>query len=202
MEQRTDAWFDARKGKMTCSRMAEAVGMIGSRRRLWREITGRERAQQANERMTDGINCEQVAIALYEEIMRLPVHPAGFLTTLDVDWIGGSPDGLVTDIHSLGGLEVKCPTKPYGRVPDYYLPQMMGLMRITDRTWWDFMVWTPDHHAITREWYSPEYWRQLYELLCEFWAYVEADVEPPVFARGTKPKITANVITTLIHKEP
>jgi putative phage-type endonuclease len=207
MEQRSDAWFDARKGLMTCSRMGEAVGLIGSRRRLWRELTGRERGQQANSRMTDGINCEQIAVALYEQVMGVPVHPAGFLTTLDYDWLGGSPDGLVTleadtVAASLGGLEVKCPTKPYGRVPDYYMPQMQGLMAITQRTWWDFMVWTPDHYAITRVQWSPEYWQELYVLLCEFWAYVEADIEPPVFARGTKPRIRADVRTRLLHKEP
>jgi hypothetical protein len=38
-------------------------------------------------------------------------------------------------------------------------------------------------------------------LLAEFWFYVEADIEPPVFARGTKPKITAAVTTRLLNRE-
>ena len=187
---------------MTASRMGEAVGMIGSRKRLWRELTGRERAQHANTRMQDGINCECIAVALYEQVTRNEVTPAGFITHPTLDWIGGSPDGLVDSRFLYGGIEVKCPASQYGyAVPEYYMPQVQGLMEITNRLWWDFSVWTPDEFTIIRVTRSPEYWQQLHELLADFWAYVDADVEPPTFRRGTKPKITADIQTRLIHRE-
>jgi len=208
MEQRSEEWHLARKGKMTCSRMAEAVGLIGSRRRLWRELTGREGGVRTTEWMTDGINYEQVAVNLYEEVTKNHIIKAGFLNHRDHDWIGGSPDALVREIviDRFGGLEVKCPKEMYENehglaiVPDYYMPQMQGLMEVADLAWWDFMVWTPDSYVITRVDRNPEYWRQLYELLCDFWTFVEADVEPPVFKRGTKPRITASVLMRVLHQ--
>jgi putative phage-type endonuclease len=208
MEQRTPEWDEARRGKMTCSRMADAVGLIGSRRRLWRELTGRERDKWASAdgriRMQDGVNYEQVAIAQYEQLVsRHPITTTGFLMHPTLDWIGGSPDGLVdiVGVHrAQGGVEVKCPPTQYGRIPDYYMPQMQGLMEVTNRPWWDFVCWTPEMMVVNRVWRSPEYWEQLHTLLAEFWFYVEADIEPPVFARGTKPKITAAVTSRLLHK--
>ena len=200
MEQRTPEWEDARKGKMTCSRMAEAVGLIGSRRRLWRELTGRERLALAEYEQIVGPRTENRD----DGVVGFFVKPVGFVCHPQIDWIGGSPDGLCHSLFStrvLGGVEVKCPVQQYGRVPDYYVPQMQGLMEIFDLPRWDFVVWTPDALAITRVFRSTDYWRQMYELLGEFWTYVEADVEPPVFKRGGKPKITARFHTHLIHKE-
>jgi putative phage-type endonuclease len=209
MEQRTPEWDEARRGKMTCSRMAEAVGLIGSRRRLWRELTGRERDKWASAdgrvRMQDGVNYEPLAIAQYEQWLGSPIVTTGFLMHPHLDWIGGSPDALVesTSTHTRlpGGVEVKCPPTQYGRIPDYYMPQMQGLMEVTDRGWWDFVCWTPDVMVVSRVWRSFAYWEQLHTLLAEFWFYVEADIEPPVFARGTKPKITAAVTTRLLNRE-
>jgi len=64
------------------------------------------------------------------------------------------------------------------------------------------MAWTPDAYAIHRVGRSRSYWNTLYQLLCEFWTYVDADVEPPRFARGSKPRITAAIVETkLLHKE-
>jgi putative phage-type endonuclease len=206
VEQRTPEWFDARAGKMTCSRMAEAVGLIGSRRRLWRELTGREGGIVANARMTDGINCEQIAVALYEQVRRTTILPAGFVTHPSLPWIGGSPDGLVKLLNHQagpdGGLEVKCPVNMYFIVPEYYMPQIQGLMEVCNLGWWDFMAWTPDSYAITRVYRSQSYWQALYEAISDFWTYVDADVEPPIFKRGHKPRITAALVRTrLLHKE-
>jgi len=205
MEQRSTEWHSARAGKMTASRMGEAIGLIGSRKRLWRELTGREPGQRATERMQSGIDYEQVAVALYEQVTGNKVMSAGFLVHPTLDWIGGSPDALVEGFtyHSgqLGGLEVKCPIQLYASIPSYYMPQMQGLMEITDRNWWDFMVWTPDEYTITRVYRSRSYWAQLHILIADFWAYMDADVEPPTFRRGSKPKINASVETRLIYKE-
>jgi hypothetical protein len=181
--------------------MAEAIGYIGSRRRLWRELTGRESHDffaDGNPRILHGTSFEPMALALYGEVMNYHVAKVGYMSHPMIDWIGGSPDGLVL---AVGGVEVKCPAAFYEEIPDYYMPQMQSLMQITGARWWDFVVWTPEEASITRVHKSQPYWDQLYELLCEFWAYVEADVEPPAFKRGTKPRITAAVETRLLHKE-
>jgi putative phage-type endonuclease len=196
--QRSAEWFAARKGKTTCSKMAEAIGMVGSRRRLWRVITGREAERDASARMTDGIDYEQIGLAHYEAVRGVKVIPCGFVIHRTHDWIGGSPDGFV---GVNGGVEVKCPVTMYADIPDYYMPQVQGLMEVCDRDWWDFAVWRPDAFKITRVFRSVAYWDALLELLCDFQTFLEADVEPPVFKRGTKPRINARVETQLLHQE-
>ena len=195
MEQRSQEWHDARKGKMSCSRMGEAIGLIGSRRRLWRELTGREGPKPMNAAMQDGVDYEQVALSEYALATGNSVDAAGFIVHRDHDWIGGSPDGVIPGINDtiLGGVEVKCPTKMYESIPDRYMPQIQGLMEVLDVPYWDFVVWTADATRGWRVFRSTAYWDELYALLCEFWTFIETDSEPPVYERGSKPRITSAV---------
>jgi len=158
--------------------------------------------------MQSGTDFEPLALAMYAVTMQnVAVTKEGFLVHPAIDWIGGSPDGMVLQLFSdnmtvyYGGVEAKCPVNAYDGIPPYYMPQLQGLMEITNRWWWDFAVWTPDSFTVTRVYRSPQYWEALYELLCEFWTYIEADVEPPKFARGSKPSIKVPLNTQLLHKE-
>jgi len=191
---------------MTCSRMGEAVGLIGSRRRLWRELTGRQRSPETSGPMRFGINFEQVALTHYETVLDASVARVGFMVHPYHEWIGGSPDGLVMSHRDTpevfcGGVEVKCPQNMYSNFPPYYMTQVQGLMEVSNLPWWDFMAWTPDAIVIKRVQRSREYWDELYPLLCEFWAYVEFDVEPPMYKRGFKPGIKTQAEISILHME-
>jgi len=61
---------------------------------------------------------------------------------------GGSPDGLISDE---GGLEIKCcsPGVHTGyliadKVPTEYSLQILGILLVTGRKWWDFLAYHPD----------------------------------------------------------
>lgn len=71
-------------------------------------------------------------------------HPHRF-----IDFIGGSPDGLVGDE---GMIEVKCPysKKLSWEVPLHYYPQINALLEITGREWCDYVCWTPEETTIIR----------------------------------------------------
>jgi hypothetical protein len=63
------------------------------------------------------------------------------------EWIGCSPDGLV---GKPGLLEIKCPlssthieTIISGKMPTKHVPQVQGLLWITERQWCDFVSYDP-----------------------------------------------------------
>ncbi len=120
IEQRTDAWFDLRAGKVTGSEMSKIMAHYGKKNELGEPVFGepalRLAAKLAEERvtgrpiiddgfanahMTHGIQQEPVAIALYEATRFVEVAAGGFF---DNKTHGASPDGL---IYCDGVLEVK-----------------------------------------------------------------------------------------------
>lgn len=154
LQQRTDAWHKARRGKLTASNFAAALGVspYTSRQKLVRTMGGS--GYQANSLPTNiacqwGTNNEPNGIMEYTLATGNRVATEWFVTHPHLHWLGGSPDGLVDND---GLIEVKCPFKQevYNGVPVHYYPQVNGLMEICDRNWCDFVVWTPDKLHITR----------------------------------------------------
>jgi putative phage-type endonuclease len=187
--QRSAAWFAAREGKLTASNWGEAVGLIGSRRRLWRVMTHREPPKRQNAAMSNGTLLEPVVRGIYA-LTIAPVIEVGFVIHPDHDWLGCSPDGLTQDE---GVIEIKCPNILYDEVPPYYMPQIQGVMEILGRRWCDFIVYTEDGGLRWRVHRSPQYWGQLFDQLVAFQTYIDADIEPPIFKRGCKPTFDAAV---------
>jgi len=195
MEQRSPEWHDARKGKLTSSNFAEAVGVSGSRKRLWRELTGRQ-DRRVNEYMTHGTDWEPYARRLYEAANNVTIEQIGFVNHLSIPWLGGSPDGF---IDTNGILELKCPQKMYVLFPMQYMPQVQGLLHMSHREWCDLMAWVPPieaddgtelapaHVRTWRVYKSDTYWYALLAELTIFWGFIIADVEPPAYPRGGKP---------------
>lgn len=192
MEQRTDEWHEARKGKVSGSRMAEAIGLTGSRRRLWRELTGREASTYQNAAMSWGTDFEVLARSLYEVTRGVEVQEVGFVNDPDYDWMGASPDGLVgVD----GAVEFKCPFGPmYETAPTQYIVQCHGVMHATGRKWVDLMAWKEEESRIWRVHWSDSLWDEMLEHLLTFKSYIDLDVEPPKFKRGEKPTLSATVV--------
>lgn len=130
-----------------------------------------------NEATEYGVTHEPDALAAYCQQTDLDVEQVGFMVHPTIDWMGGSPDGLVSDRV----VEFKCPFagEVYPDVPAHYMAQCQGLMQVTDLPLCDLAVWTPDEMRVFTIERSAEYWRWMYPRLAEFWTYVQANVEPP-----------------------
>lgn len=204
VEQRSDAWHALREGRITGSRAAVAMGIYGSRRALWRELTGREVPTYQNDAMSWGTDFEPMARALYETHHGIDVQQVGFVIDEEFEWIGASPDGLVgTD----GSVEFKCPVGPmYQNVPPQYVVQAHMVMRCAKRAWCDLLAWKPPFEGpfgitpgdtgqtvIWRIRWSPALWDEIIEGLLAFKVYLDTDTEPPKYKRGQKPVLTASV---------
>lgn len=156
-EQRTAAWFSARTGKLTASRMADAMAYLktgkpaAARVKLLQELVA-ERLTDAivphyvTADMTWGIEQEPYAKAEYTLRTGREVLPCFFFDHFEIDNFGASPDGLVGD----GLLEAKCPRTAThiawvseGGVPDEHKPQMLAQMACTGRRWCDFASFDP-----------------------------------------------------------
>lgn len=170
--QRTPAWFNARRGKLTASNFGTAAGVnpYNSRNKYLKEQSGTAPAFKGNEATQWGTRNEPNAIKDYQARTGNVVRAFGFKLHADYDWLGGSPDGLV---GTLGMIEVKCPyyvQKPHAVIPPHYLCQINGLLEIFDREWCDYVSWTPTGMKVYRVYRD----RALFDLLlskyCTFYA--------------------------------
>lgn len=161
-DQGSQAWFEARIGKLTGSIIADAVA---KRKRGDEELACRLnlRYDLATERvihkplehfvskwMEFGKEMEPMARAAYEIRKDVRTRQVGFVLHPSVEWSGASPDGL---LDSDGGLvEFKCPKNTThfrylnaGVVPEEYIPQMMWQMACCPgREWNDFVSYCAD----------------------------------------------------------
>ena len=157
-EQRSPEWFEARLGKVTASRVGDAMdtlknGNPGMKRKnyarelLAERITGVEAEFYVNKAMQWGTDHEDEARNLYAfqtdadgEDVGLVLHPWIDNAAASPDWLVGS-DGLV---------EIKCPnstthldTLLANDVPAGNLLQIHFQMICTGRDWCDFVSFDP-----------------------------------------------------------
>lgn len=134
--QRTAEWYEIRKGLMTASDAAGALGIpawegqrnvrdnllkqkvSGTFKGNFMTRWGQDNEDQVRDRACEalGITCEEVGLV---------IHP-------NYSWLGASPDG-VTSCGRL--MEIKCPYKrkpiPY-EVPHHYWPQVQVMILLTE----------------------------------------------------------------------
>lgn len=158
MEQRTEEWFEARKGRITASSVGAILGNApyatrdDVMRRMVREWVGAPTEFDGNIATEYGTRNEAGALTEYQMETGHSVEAAGFITR--DDWAGCSPDGLLGDD---GGLEIKCPfgkrkdEKPEFKsifdLPHYY-DQVQFSLWVTGRDWWHFYQWSPNGTAM------------------------------------------------------
>lgn len=157
MKQRSDAWFSARLGKVTASRIAdvmaqgrsgEAVSRKNYRAELVAERLTGERAEGfTSAAMQHGIDTEPQARAAYEWDQGVEVVECGLINHPLIAMSAASPDGLVGDA---GLVEIKCPNTAThidlietGKIDRKYLFQMQWQMACTERAWCDFVSFDP-----------------------------------------------------------
>jgi len=153
IEQRSDAWFEARIGKVTASRVADVIAKTKTGYSATRDnymaqlvcerLTGQKGESFTNAAMQWGTETEPLARAAYESLQDVLVEEVGFVSHHTIDMAGASPDGFVNDD---GLIEIKCPntathieTLLTQTVPGKYNTQMQFQMACTDREWCDFV---------------------------------------------------------------
>lgn len=157
MDQRSPEWYAARLGKLTASRIAEALattktGWGASRANVRAELvcerlTGSPADNYVNAAMQWGIDQEPAARAAYEFFRDCDVELIAFVDHPRIAMSGASPDGYV---GRDGLVEVKCPqtaqhieTLLGESIPDRYRKQMLWQMACTGRQWCDFVSFDP-----------------------------------------------------------
>jgi len=195
IEQRSEAWHNARCGRVTASRVADIIAKTKSGPSASREnylaqlvcerLTGKPAESYSNSAMQWGTDTEPFARAAYEARMDLLVTEVGFI---DHPWIpmsGASPDGLANE----GMVEIKAPntathidTLLSRTVPAKYITQMMWQMACADRPWCDFVSFDPrlpERHQlfIKRINYDPEMVNLLENSVIQFLGDVDLKIQ-------------------------
>ncbi|MBV5345805.1 MAG: YqaJ viral recombinase family protein [Rhodoferax sp.] len=168
MEQRSQEWFTARKGRITGSMVGAALGLDPNTtreeamRRMVRAYQGLPSEFVGNVATSWGTNHEEEAREDFEYTHNTSVAPATFVVHPTLPWLGASPDGYVSS-HAL--LEIKCPyglrdkPKPVQfksiNVQPHYYAQMQIQMYCTDRIACYFWQWTPNDHKLEIVDYDP-----------------------------------------------
>lgn len=155
LEQRTDAWYQARIGKVTASRISKLNAKPAKGKALnalelellTERITGQAVDNFTSPAMQWGIDTEPLARQAYELQYFCTVMEIGLIDHPTIAMSGASPDGLVGDD---GLIEIKCPntathisTLVSDEVPYEYIHQMQWQMACTGRKWCDFVSFDP-----------------------------------------------------------
>lgn len=157
LEQGSEAWFAARCGKATASRISDVIartktGYGTSRKNYAAELvaerlTGQTADSYQSPAMKWGIDNEPYARAAYEFFRDAEVQEVGFVDHPEIEMSGASPDGLVGDD---GLVEIKCPntsthieTLLNGKLADKYIVQVQWQIACTGRQWADFVSFDP-----------------------------------------------------------
>ena len=150
-EQRTEDWYNIRKGKMTASNaetiIANGKGLETYIYNLMAEYySSAEKENYINADMQRGIDLEPEARLEFEFYTDLDVQEVGFIE--HNDFIGVSPDGLIGDD---GLIEIKCPNDSIyfklllsNNIKPEYIAQMQMQMYVTDRQYCYFVSYNPN----------------------------------------------------------
>lgn len=196
IDQGSEAWFQARLGKATGSRIADIIaktktGYATSRENYMAQLVCERMTQKvaesySNSAMAWGTETEPLARAAYEVKTGLTVDQVGFVDHPTISMTGASPDGLVGEF---GMIEIKCPntathidTLLSGKVPTKYLTQMTWQMCCTGRHWTDFVSYDPRlpenlQLFIKRVEYDPKYASELEQEVIKFLDEVDGKIK-------------------------
>lgn len=200
LEQRSDAWFDARKGKLTASNVGASMGLCSwtSRIEAFRRMNG-DSEFTGNAATAYGTETESVAVDAYEKhCLGFPertgerVGLTGFHTHPTQGFIGGSPDGLVCQD---GMIEIKCPFwrrrdhpkgwRLHSSIPPSYYLQINTLLEVCDRQWCDFVSYCDDGMYIARVQRDPHLFNTFFPSYYAFWEAGKLGNDKPPKAQFT-----------------
>lgn len=154
IEQGSHEWIQLRLGKITGTRLGDAIGSPAVKTTLVCELLAEQLTEQAKEVRTNaamerGMVEEGFARKAYEERTGYTVERVGFIIADHIDErVAFSPDGVVRKGGDIvGGIEIKNPESSThvrymlsGTVPKDYVEQVsMAFLAIPTLEWWDFV---------------------------------------------------------------
>ena len=158
-EQRSEAWYQARLGRLTGSvagamlskiKSGESAGRRNLRLQLVLErLTGKSQDSDfVSAAMQEGIDREALAFAAYESLTGDVAHRTGFLAHT-VHMAGCSLDGHMGDFHKLMSIKCRQPAAHLdflrsGTIPADALAQMRHELWLTEALEHDYFSWNPD----------------------------------------------------------
>ena len=212
MEQRSEEWFKARKGKLTGSNIGAALGVNPWKtpedliRQMVREYHGTESEFTGNIATEHGTLHEPLATLDYMGDTGNMVQECGFYTHPLHDWLGASPDGLVDDD---GVVEVKCPFGKRNKNPPefktcadqpHYFAQVQIEMACTGRQWCDFYQWAKNGDSLERIDYDPKWFTDNLPVLFYFYERYLAELENPVHLEDKHKEINTIAAKSLLDE--
>lgn len=145
MEQGSEEWREARKGRITASH-AQAIGSNGKGLETYIEKYAINTERYTSEDMERGNELEDTARKLYELETGNEVKQVGFIER--DEYVGCSPDGLIGEN---GGIEIKCLNDKNHfhlsiteKIEKKHLWQIQMNLLITGRKWWDYVAFNPN----------------------------------------------------------
>lgn len=191
LEQRSEEWHAARKGRVTASSVGSILGMApyatraDVMRRMVREYHGAENEFTGNIATEYGTRHEDGALIDFRMETGLDVESVGFVEF--EDWAGASPDGL---IGSDSIIEIKC---PFGKRKDadpvfktleeqpHYYAQVQFQLVCTGREKAHFYQWAmggSKHEIVSAsQGWSDENMPKLRQFYAEYLAAIQAPDE-------------------------
>lgn len=189
-EQRSEAWFKQRENKLTSSDAATVLGINpyqGMHEVLFKKCGHDFKPFVGNIATRHGQKYEDEAIEKYCKLTGQVNYNFGLIAHQDVYnnkeyyWLAGSPDGISIAKDDKTAepvlLEVKCPYKRkiiFGKIPEYYLPQVQLNLFICDLRVADFIEYVPpDTMNIVRVYRNKRWLNDNLPILESFWKEVE-----------------------------
>lgn len=157
MQQQTEAWYAARLGRVTASKVKDvmAKGRSGApsatrqnymMQLLCERLTGAREEGYTSAVMQRGTELEPMARTAYELFQDCEVEEVGLVIHPRIEGFGASPDGLILLPTERGGIEIKCPNTAQhiavmqaGRHDPQYEWQMLAQMACAELGWVDFV---------------------------------------------------------------
>lgn len=190
LEQGTQEWLDIRKlFYLTSSRFAAAIGLnpYCSRKKLWRQLMGKQDPDPVNDDMQFGMDNEDKVADMYYELFGAKngwtMSTYGLREIPSMRGFAGSVDRIVTDkIGNKWVLEIK--TTRYGNrgyVPVYHIVQCIALCEAMEVPFADYICWSePDDICYcVRIRYKKQIWEIIGNRMLNFFKYVFNKKEPP-----------------------
>ena len=144
-EQRSPEWYEMRKGKLTASSLASAIGKCHFTTREELILSKIEDKPYVSNPITEwGVKYEDIAILFYEELYNVKVLDFGLIPHPTFKAFGASPDGICDDTgndeYVARMVEIKCPPKRKftKTCPPHYLMQVQGQLEVCDLDHCDF----------------------------------------------------------------
>lgn len=147
-KQRTPEWLAVRRGLLTASDAAAALGVAP-----YPSFRGDPRAELMTKKLdatpirgmflVHGVRYEAEACDAAMRSLGETCHEFGLLVHPDHPWLAASPDGVTTNGFC---VEIKCPMKRAitpGHVPEHYYPQVQVQMFVTGCRFTYFVQYKP-----------------------------------------------------------